>query len=223
MAKKKTATKKRKTAKRKKIQNIYEKIFAVEHEVHTIIKLGENENQGKFKYVYERDVIAEIKPVMKKHRLLLLPISVVNTELTEDHKKVKLDLEFTLLNLDKPSETLTTPWSMNAGDTADKAIPKALTMALKFYLMKTFKLETAEPDPDGQNGAEEENGKKGKKKTAKPQPQSVDTIKQMINASNNLSGLLQYKEQLAEIKKFTQAEKNQISKVLEARINDLQR
>jgi len=225
MAKKKATKKKttkKKAATRKKKRNIYEKMFDVQHEVHRILKLGENENQGNFKYVYERDVIAEVKPILKKHKLLLLPIKVINSELTEDHKKVKLDMEITLLNVENIKESYTTPWSMNAADKADKATTKALTMALKFYLLKTFMVETAEPDPDGENGAEEKE-KKGSKKQSKPKPQSVDTIKQMISASNNLTGLMEYKEQLAEIKNFTQAEKNQINKALEARISELEK
>lgn len=212
-----------KEAKAPKAANIYQRIHACQNQVGRILKLGENKFHG-YKYAYERDFLAEIKPLLGKNGIVITH-DIAETKFLEGNI-AHVRIAFTITNIDNPEEKLiahgegTGQDISKDGKPGDKALPKALTMAVKYFLAKTFLIETGDD-------AEQDDRKPGKepsaKQAAKANPaESVDTILRMVRSSRNAPGLDEYRaEKLPHIKAFSEAQKKQISDAITSRINEL--
>lgn len=188
-----------------------ERVFHVQQDVQTVVKSGFNEH-FKYTFAQERDVIAEVKPLLGKYRLLLVH-SVIHEEKTEN--LTKLNVEFTLINIDNPTETLPGHAIGYGQDTQDKGAPKAYTMALKYYLSKQFLIETGD---DAENAGK---ARGGAKMGEKDPIAEFDTARRMIAASRNIDGLMEWAEKLKVNKVFNKAQKIGLTQLIRTRVEEL--
>lgn len=140
--------------------NIIQKLIEVRKSC-TYLK---KENKGEqYQYVSSSQTIAALKAKMDEMGLLLVP-RVVKTNVRESTVEFKdkydkpkrqttyfteLDMEYTWMNAEEPSETITSTWYGQGVDIAgEKGVGKALTYAEKYFLLKFFNIPTDKDDPD---------------------------------------------------------------------------
>ena len=138
---------------------LYKKIHAVMCETEGIEKnLTVGFGGNSYKAVGEASVLNEIKPLLKKHGLVLFPIELDVNEKLDVFRKAKGDTsrlmtqikaKYKIVDIDTGEfEILETIG--NGVDTQDKASGKAMTYALKVLLQKTFMLFSGE-DTDNEH------------------------------------------------------------------------
>lgn len=193
------------TNEKQELGNIYCRVWGVQQDIHTVVKSGFNEH---FKYAFarERDIIAEIKPLLGKYRLVVLH-TLVKEENVADI--AKLTFKFTIVNIDDPKEFIEAEGIGYGKDTQDKGAPKAYTMALKYFLSKQFLVET---------GDDTEDDKKGKKESP---VETFEKAKKMILASRNVDGLIEFSEKLKTSKLYNVAQKKELEKAVSNRVSEL--
>lgn len=224
MAKKKTT--KAPTAKRsrKAKPSIWERIFNVQHGVKVVMKTGKN-TYHKYDYATERDVLAEVKPLLKEQRLVVLEAGKEHVMLTD--KKHKIGVEFTIINLDNPDERVVTTFYGVGEDKEGTVVglPIGYTMAQKYFAAKYFLLETGD-DAEADQNTDDGSGKtrrQREKESPEDTAQALETVKRMVQGSRNVDGLLDYKKnKLPTSKKFTKAQIAEISKLIDERVAQLQ-
>lgn len=202
--------------------NVYEKIHNIQQSIHTVIKSGYNEH-FKYKFAKERDVVAEIKPLLGKEGLAITHSVTKEEEIehgttSSGSKKylTKLTIKFRITNIKDPADFIEADAIGSGQDGEDKGVPKAYTMALKYFLSKMFLIETGDD-------SEEDRGKKsgGASKPANDE-QKFETAKRMVSESRNFDGLLEYQENLKTSKSFTAAQKKELNDLLGKRLTELE-
>lgn len=207
--------------------SIYERIFNVQQGVKVVMKSGKN-TYHKYDYATERDVLAEIKPLLKEQRLVVLENAKEHVMLTD--KKHKIGVEFTIVNLDNTDERDVSTFYGVGEDKEGTVVglPIAYTMAQKYFAAKKFLLETGddpEADQNTDSGIDTRTRKQREKdaKSGGDMTQEIETVKRMIAGSRNIQGLLEYKnKRLPESQKFNKAQKEEIGKLVEKRVAELQ-
>lgn len=209
--------------------NIYAKIANIQQDIHTVIKGGYNDH---FKYAFarERDVVAEVKPLLGREG-----IAVTHTLLSEQEIPhgttssgspkylTKLTFRFRLTNVKDKDDFVEADAIGSGQDGEDKGVPKAYTMALKYFLSKMFLIETGD-DSEQERGT----GAKGKRnappKAEEGAEEKFEKAKRMIRDSRNVDGLLEYQENLATAKKssFNATQKKELLSAVKARISALE-
>lgn len=189
--------------------NVYEKISNIQQDIHVVIKGGTNEH-FKYKFARERDVIAEVKPLLGREGLVITHSLISESR---DVDLTKLVIKFRITNVKDKEDFIEADGIGYGKDSQDKGAPKAYTMALKYFLSKMFLIETGDD-------AEEE-GKKGTKGSAQPVVEKFETAKRMVKESRNVDGLLEYANKLAEGKTFNQAQKKELNELIKKRIEEL--
>lgn len=216
-AQKKTAQKKTTTARKKK-NNVYERIFNVQKKLKTVLKGGNHDHSG-YDYSREKDFIAEIKPLMTEERIVVLPNTLSHQKEGEQHT---VEVAFTIINADDSTDRTDPIVFWGAGDDKKGSVvglPIAYTMALKYFLAKTFIAETGN---DAEAQQDEENGGKRKNKTGEDAEQALETVKTMVSTSRNIDGLIEYAEtKLPTSKKFNQKQKEEIKQLINSRVDQL--
>lgn len=140
--------------------NIYQKLI----EVRKMVPYLQKESEGhQYKYVGSSQVLASVRKKLDELNLLLtvkvighsvLSETVESTDKFNNPKKTttyftELDLEYTWINADEPSETITLTFYGQGVDIAgEKGVGKALTYAEKYFLLKQFNIATDKDDPD---------------------------------------------------------------------------
>ena len=95
---------------------------------------------NQYKAISEASVLNEIKPLLKKYRVIILPIEV---ETRQDGKLTILTAKYKAIDVESGEfEILAAPG--NGADTQDKNAGKAWTYAYKALLQKTFMLFSGE-------------------------------------------------------------------------------
>ena len=120
--------------KEKKSASLMEKILLIQAEVKMAEKGGKHASNS-YKYARETDIIDATKPLLTKYRIALL----MNTKsFTKTEKMSRVEVEFTLVNVDKESEKHVSVVSGEGEDKAGSVVgtPIAYTMALKYFLAK---------------------------------------------------------------------------------------
>lgn len=202
--------------------SIYERIFNVQRDLKTVLKSMEHAH-NKYMYATERDFIAEIKPLVARERILILADTITHTA-TPNYEGVNqhtVAVRFTLVNVDNTEQTVPEVFYGVGDDKKGSVVglPIAYTMALKYFLAKTFIAETG-TDAEGQ--VDDEKKGKGTKTPSETPVQAVATIKTMVQGSRNIDGLVDYAQnKLPNIKKFTAAQKKEISDLISARVDEL--
>lgn len=201
------------------VPNIYAKVMNIQQSIHTVIKSGFNDH-FKYKFAKERDVIAEVKPLLGKEGIAITH-TVTKEEIVEHGttstgaKKflTKLTVKFRLTNVLDKDDYIEADAVGQGQDNEDKGAPKAYTMALKYFLSKMFLIETGDD-------AEDTKGKGNKNPPAAPD--KFETAKRMIKESRNVDGLMEYMENLEGAKSsFTVAQKNQLKTAVNDRVKEL--
>lgn len=197
--------------------NVYEKIANVQQAIHTVVKGGYNEH-FKYSFARERDVTAEVKPLLGKEGLVITHTVLKEEEIehgvtSSGAKKylTKLTIEFRITNVKDPADFIVATAIGSGQDGEDKGVPKAYTMALKYFLSKMFLIETGDD-------AEESKGKKG---AADKPTATFEKAKTMIKGTRNADGLVEYAEKLAYSKTFTAPQKKELSDMVKKRIEEL--
>lgn len=146
--------------------NIYEKLLAIQAELGVVEKaLKVQTGKGSYKAVSERDVIDAVKPLEAKYKVYSYPSkrTIVDQQIlsqetqngTRNSLYLRVETEYTFVNIEEPSEKVTITTYGDGIDTGDKATGKAMTYADKYALMKAYKISTGD-DPD--KDASPENG-----------------------------------------------------------------
>ena len=136
--------------------NIYEKLSAITKEMKPVEKsLIVN---GQYHAVGEQDVLPQVRVLENQYGIYSYVVNqeVIESEgyITISNKGVELHNRFLrvkvtyrFVNIDKPDEYIETVTYADGVDTQDKAPGKAVTYAVKYALMKAYKMNTGE-DPD---------------------------------------------------------------------------
>ncbi len=205
-----------------KKSNVYEKVFNIQQAIHTVIKGGYNDH-FKYKFARERDVVAEVKPLLGKEGLVITNTLIKEEEVPHGQSSsgsqkflTKLTFKFRITNIKDPEDFIEADAIGYGQDGEDKGAPKAYTMALKYFLSKQFLIETGDD-------AEETRGGKGKGKGAASPDDKFDTAKRMLQQTRNVDGLLEYQENLTSGKgSFNAAQKKELLALVKERIEKLQ-
>lgn len=135
------------------MNNLYKKMHAVMSETKSLERDKEvGYGRNAYKAISESNVLNEIKPLFKKHGLIIFPISVdvvdrVDTFITKDGESSRLMTQvipkWKIVDVESGESEVITSIG-NGVDTQDKASGKAMTYALKVALQKTFMLFSGE-------------------------------------------------------------------------------
>lgn len=130
---------------------VYAAFAAAMTEVEKIAKLGENKHQ-RFNFRGIDDTMNAVGPVFREHGLFIIPEVVdkqVDHAATNAGKRmttVHLQVRYTIAHKDGSSFAGTAPGEAN--DTSDKSTAKAMSVALRTFLLQSMLIPTGDPDPD---------------------------------------------------------------------------
>ena len=168
--------------------SLYEKIYNVMCESGGLEKdktVGSGQNA--YKAVSESEVLNMLKPLFKKHRLIVFPISGDITEIsqsweaeykgqteTKTRNITQLKVGFKIVDIDTGETEMLIGFG-NGADSQDKGSGKAFTYAYKTMLSKTFMLFSGE-DTDNEHSDDI-----GRPEPKKLEPKNVDkpTVQQL--------------------------------------------
>ncbi len=122
--------------------SLFKKLAEVMGEVGYVEKRGWNDFQ-KYKYVTEADLIEAVRGKLTERGVLLLPKA---SSITENGQLVHVHMQFLFVD-SETGERFETAWIGSGSDKGDKALYKAYTGAVKYFLMKTFLIPTGD-DPE---------------------------------------------------------------------------
>lgn len=189
--------------------NIFEKMAAITSELQTVAKnLDVETGKGKsYKAVSERDILDAVKPLEQKYGIYsypcdreILEAAVLESENTYNGRTTKKSTFFTrmkttykFVNIEEPSEFITTITFSEGIDTQDKGSGKAMTYADKYALMKAYKISTGD-DPD-QDPSQPENyqtpgGGNGRLPWDDPQPPPPPEIYQCAMCGKDIKATI---------------------------------
>lgn len=136
--------------------NLYQKLAAITGEVGSISKGGTNKEHG-YAFIEYAAVAGELRHLFAKYRVIIIPYMARSHKQTREEVSTKngtkgihalIDFTFVVINADKPDEKFSVTWTGEATDYGDKAVNKAATGALKYYLMRQFNISEKGDDPD---------------------------------------------------------------------------
>lgn len=139
-----------------KTLNVYQKINLVMSEL-SYLKKDKSVGYGQNSYtaLTHDQVTMALQPLIVKYRLVVIP-SVVQDEYKRytvqtkkgesDRYEVKCDVSVMIVNIDNPSEHITTTATAHGFDSQDKAPGKAFSMATKYALLKLFMIASGDDE-----------------------------------------------------------------------------
>jgi hypothetical protein len=162
--------------------NIYQKLVAVRKQITGIHKDAKTNFGDKFKYVSSNNILSMVRPLLDEQNLVLV-VSVTGHDLIDKWRPeqagvkpqnehfTQLEIAFTWVNADKPDETIPCAFYGQGLDTGEKGVGKALTYAMKYFLLQFFQVPTDEDDPDGHGRPEqsERNGNGSRQRLEQPE------------------------------------------------------
>lgn len=169
--------------------SLHEKMYNVMNESEAIEKsMTVGSGRNSYKAVSEKVILNMVKPLLKKHKLIVFPIKTEMNEITTPYEKLgyngapnenkvrmitQLKVTFKIVDIESgESEEIIGVGS--GADPQDKGAGKAFTYALKSALSKTFMLFSGE---DTDNTHSDDIGKDDKKEENKKPPKTIDNIK----------------------------------------------
>jgi len=126
------------------------RLVAAMGEIGALNKGGNNQAQN-YKYVTSEDVLSVVRSALWKHGIFFMcQVDSAIREESRSGKQYLVTLKMTMVfHCADTGEKLEAPWFSEAADSGDKAINKAQTAAVKYFLLKTFLIPTSdEPDAD---------------------------------------------------------------------------
>ena len=162
-------------------KNIYQRMTSIMADVSTVTKEKKKVN-GQYQFVSHDAVTALLHGQCVKHGVFVEP-SVV--EMIKEGNRVTSKVQVAFVNVDEPEDRLVT-YSYGEGiDSQDKGPGKAYSYAFKMALLKTFMLESGEPDNERSHEEYRPNVKvttaRKDMNTRKPQP-ATDAQKKAVYA-----------------------------------------
>lgn len=132
------------------------KLSKVLGEIESIEKTGHNPHYN-YDYVTEDVLTDQIRPLLAKHGIAL----VFGATKVEDipPNRTRVWCEFILLDCDGNRERVLCPGEGKDEKHMDKALPKAMTMAVKYWLYKTFLVSTGMDEPEKDDSPKTEDRK----------------------------------------------------------------
>lgn len=127
------------------------KLAGILGEIGRVAKRGYNQH-FKYEYVTEADLADEIRPLMAKYNVAVIP-SVVSTSVEANNVTI-VQMTFTVIDGDT-GEKETSSFFGAGQDKADKGIYKAITGAMKYWMYKTFVISTGD-DPEVDNDSDKQ-------------------------------------------------------------------
>lgn len=128
---------------------LYQKMFAVMADVPFMPKNGFNEKQ-RYAYATDADITLTMRNLLLQHGLLFLPPQVeqCQQELSPSGKQLLITAHVTIGIVDiDTGESYSSTIVGQGADMGDKGIYKAITGAIKYWLLKTFMIPTGD-DPE---------------------------------------------------------------------------
>jgi hypothetical protein len=115
----------------------------------------QKENAGyQYTFVSSSQTLSALRSKMDELGVLLMPKIVAHNVREFKNNKdslefmTELDIEYTWLNAENPSEFIISPFYGQGVDNAEKGVGKALTYAEKYFFLKFFQIATDKDDPD---------------------------------------------------------------------------
>jgi hypothetical protein len=127
------------------IAKLYTKILNVTSEVSKIPKNGWNDFH-KYAFATESDVLEGIRPLLKKQKLAIRPNLVSHYK---DGQATFVEMDFYIVDAETGYMEVSR-FKGEAQDKGDKGIYKAYTGCQKYFIMKTFNVETGD-DPENES------------------------------------------------------------------------
>lgn len=132
------------------LPNIYQRINAVRSELAYVQK--DTRVDGKYSAVSHDMVTAALRPHLIKHGIIVIPSLRDQSEIETDPPKegksknrlFSFVYEVLFVNSDNPDDTTSMLVPAHGADTLDKACGKAMSMAVKYALLKMFSLESGD-------------------------------------------------------------------------------
>lgn len=135
-------------------KNIYQRVNAVMKECEYLQKRGAAQGKG----VKYDEVIAMIRDLLIKHGIVMqtnqASLVLVDGAGAGNQKLYQGEYTLTLINMDKPEETITHSSIAQGMDGGDKGAGKAHTYAMKQMLVKGFGIETGDDEESRSEKAE---------------------------------------------------------------------
>lgn len=134
-------------------KGLFVKLAEVQQAIKDVPKRGRNPHLS-YSYVQAVDVKEALREELAKRNIVIVPEIVEGHHepiTTRDGKPSimsVLTVRFHLIDGDT-GEEYTALWQTMAFDTQDKGVPKAMTMATKYFLINLFLVPGDEEDPDG--------------------------------------------------------------------------
>jgi|GEM_PF-816194 len=182
--------------------NIYQKLIDVRKECGYL----EKANAGhQFKYVSSSQTLAALRGKMDELGLLLIPRVISHEVRRHENNKKKhddcekrqyftiLDMTFTWVNADEPTETIECQWTGQGLDDSEKGVGKALTYAEKFFMLKFFNIATDKDDPDSfqkKNESQSSRETKQREENMKRQADGFSMVEDGLRKQETLDGVV---------------------------------
>lgn len=138
--------------------HLAEKMARVMGQINRVPKNGFNKFFG-YAYASESDITDAVRGLLAEQGVFIFS-SVRNVTQTSEtdakgkpYTKTVVWIDFTFAD-GESGETRTVSWPGEGEDSGDKGIPKALTNATKYFLLKTFLIATGD-DPEGDTKTDE--------------------------------------------------------------------
>ena len=147
------------------LASLFKKMTQVMGELHAIPALGKHPTFG-YSFIRNDDVMDATRTLLAKHGIAFFfaAVDVHQEPLSKGyHSVVKGTATFGDADT---GAFYTVPWAGEANDTQDKSVSKAMTMAVKYGLIKTFLIPIGDADPDGAGGGPPKAGDTSQKQEA---------------------------------------------------------
>lgn len=179
------------------------RIAAISKDLGAIQKGGYNREQH-YDFIEYAAVSGKIRELLDKHGVAIIP-SVSSYERDDVKSKngatgyhYTLQMHFTAINADDPTDKLEADWMGESTDWGDKGINKAETSGTKYFYMRLFNISEkgdADNDPDNTSGASSES-RPAKTKTSSGFRVDFNTIRETADAIDDVESLKTYYEEL---------------------------
>lgn len=178
---------------------IEQKLFDISCQIHNISKDSYN-SFHKYEYISANKLFEQIKPLLTKHGLMIFPSC---KSIVEKDGLTTIEMLYRVVDVDT-SEVLDFIIPGQGYDKGDKGVFKAMTGALKYFLLQVFMISTDDdPETDNEPRQERQNdradtkepsGTKPKRKVAKEKSSTNESsgpnpwIWQIENKENKYCG-----------------------------------
>lgn len=165
-------------------KNIVQKLAEVMGELHSPLTKDKFNKQQKYAFVSESAISAAVRPLLAARGIWLwsseveretFPLYETSSGLQMWNTRITFQFRF----IDGETGEMTEPqfYSGQGADIGDKTIPKAQSMALKYFLLKSFMLSTGKDDAESDESVDREAAAAGAKKGAKVSGKASTTAK----------------------------------------------